>query len=732
MFRPRLRLSRRWLIATAVTVVLCVGVAVGLLVVYPRVGASKIREKASAAVSERLGREVRFGGIDVRFGRAVLRDVEIRGPLDGDLPLVHVDRVEIAFDPWRSLLGQVRLGAAQVEGVVVALRRGADGRDNLSDIIERLRGDRAASSPRRGGGSLRPTAVTVTRARLIANDEVTGATALVGDGGATWKPGELIAEGRGVTATSTAAPKAAAASVRVIKRSGEPPQVAVTGGEVALYPKLSLTGIAGTVAAHPKVAGQFTIELAGGYGGVPGNLWTARGVLDPRALTASIDLEAAKFQLDRLAPILRATPVVDYGQTSVDTKVHLDVSRTGASFAGEFHLRGLNVGHPMIADKEVHGLDLAGHIDGSYDRTTRKLALTRGDFLARDVPFSITGTVIQDPVRGREGVARGPGNLQQLGLRLVIPPIDCQRVLAAIPSEMAPYMAGYKLRGVFDTDVQLAIDWNDLDATRLDGHVGIKHCRVTDQPADSPKRLLQEFEHYVEVDKGEWMSFVVGPSNADFVPFADISPYLIKSVMSTEDSAFYAHKGFIVREFRSALVSDLKAGKFRHGASSITMQMVKNVLLYREKTLARKLQELFLTWHVENTLEKDRILEIYFNVIEFGPGLYGIGAATKHYFGKPAKDINPVEAAFFSSILPSPKERYKQYCAGTLNRWTTDKIQRILAIMYKRDRLTQAEYDLALATPLAFVRDGEETEDDCLRRTKKAIKNARSTNPLRK
>ena len=100
------------------------------------------------------------------------------------------------------------------------------------------------------------------------------------------------------------------------------------------------------------------------------------------------------------------------------------------------------------------------------------------------------------------------------------------------------------------------------------------------------------------------------------------------------------------------------------------MQMVKNVLLYREKTLARKLQELFLTWHVENTLTKDRILEIYFNVIEYGPGLYGIGPAAGTSSARRPKDLNPVEAAFFSSILPSPKERYKQYCAGTLTKWT--------------------------------------------------------------
>jgi membrane peptidoglycan carboxypeptidase len=201
--------------------------------------------------------------------------------------------------------------------------------------------------------------------------------------------------------------------------------------------------------------------------------------------------------------------------------------------------------------------------------------------------------------------------------------------------------------------------------------------------------------------------------------------------MSTEDSAFRTHKGFIPSEFRTALVNDLKAGKFTHGASSITMQMVKNVLLFRQKTLARKLQELFLTWHVENTLEKDRILEIYFNVIEYGPALYGIGPATRHYFGKEPHALNPVEAAFFSSILPSPKERYKQYCANTLTKLTEEKIKLYLSVMLKRKRLTQEEYDEALETPLQFVKDSDETEEECLKRTQKAIKNARPTNPMK-
>ncbi len=263
----------------------------------------------------------------------------------------------------------------------------------------------------------------------------------------------------------------------------------------------------------------------------------------------------------RLAPILEHSAVVDYQTTSVDTKFHVDVDKAGARVAGNFHLSGLNVGHPFIADKEVRDLDLSGNIVGTFDRTTRKLELSRGDFESRGVTFSLTGSAIaprtlppleaapiksSTPGAGRHvRIARrrcaSPHGIQNVEGRLVIPPIDCQRMLDAFPVEMVPYMHGYKVRGVFDVDIHTAIDWSDLDALELGGHIAIDKCRVVDEPADSPKRLKDEFEQFVETDKGEWQSFVVGPTNPDFVPIADISLFLLKSIQSSEDFGFYKH-----------------------------------------------------------------------------------------------------------------------------------------------------------------------------------------------
>ena len=108
------------------------------------------------------------------------------------------------------------------------------------------------------------------------------------------------------------------------------------------------------------------------------------------------------------------------------------------------------------------------------------------------------------------------------------------------------------------------------------------------------------------------------------------------------------------------------------------------------------------------------------------------GPAARRYFGKHPRDLNPVEAAFFSSILPSPKARYRQYCNGELSKWTAGKIERVLGLMLKRGRLTQEEYDAAMLMPLAFDATNVVSEQECNAMVSRAIHRARPPNPLKK
>ena len=171
-------------------------------------------------------------------------------------------------------------------------------------------------------------------------------------------------------------------------------------------------------------------------------------------------------------------------------------------------------------------------------------------------------------------------------------------------------------------------------------------------------------------------------------PLSGISPYLIKAVLIAEDDKFYQHEGFDFEAIQKAIEKDIKQKKFKFGGSTISQQLAKNLYLSPSKNPARKLLEAFLTWRIERTLSKKRILELYLNVAEWGEGIFGIEAASLHYYGKPASALNPEEAARLASVLPNPR-RYNP--AGT-SAYVEKRSKIIYSIMVRRGIITE-EFD---------------------------------------
>jgi monofunctional biosynthetic peptidoglycan transglycosylase len=139
-----------------------------------------------------------------------------------------------------------------------------------------------------------------------------------------------------------------------------------------------------------------------------------------------------------------------------------------------------------------------------------------------------------------------------------------------------------------------------------------------------------------------------------WVAYERIHPNLVRAVLAGEDSRFFDHAGFDWEEMRKAIEKDWAEKKFSRGASTITMQLAKNLFLSTSKNPVRKLHEAVITSEMEAILGKRRILEIYLNVIEWGDGVYGAEAASRHYFNIPASALNSDQAAFLSAIIPSP------------------------------------------------------------------------------
>ena len=139
-----------------------------------------------------------------------------------------------------------------------------------------------------------------------------------------------------------------------------------------------------------------------------------------------------------------------------------------------------------------------------------------------------------------------------------------------------------------------------------------------------------------------------------WTPYAAISPALKRAVLVSEDINFFSHHGFALDEMQSALEDALRDRELPRGASTITQQLAKNLWLSHSRNPLRKAKEALLTWQLERRLSKRRILELYLNVVEFGPGVYGAGAASQRYFGKAPADLNEGEAAHLAAVLPSP------------------------------------------------------------------------------
>ena len=187
--------------------------------------------------------------------------------------------------------------------------------------------------------------------------------------------------------------------------------------------------------------------------------------------------------------------------------------------------------------------------------------------------------------------------------------------------------------------------------------------------------------------------FVVGPRNPRWTPYGAIPSALKKAVVASEDANFYSHDGVDYEAIRDAIRTDWRKGKFVRGGSTITQQVAKNLYLTREKTLIRKAKEIVLARRMDDALSKSRILELYLNVVELGPMVYGIGHAAHYYFGKPPSALTVRECAFLASMLPGPKV-YNPY--RKMDR-VMKRSDRILRRMVAARMISREEYDAAMA-----------------------------------
>lgn len=364
--------------------------------------------------------------------------------------------------------------------------------------------------------------------------------------------------------------------------------------------------------------------------------------------------------------------------------IGLQVSSTHSNeeqltLVGHTSLRGLHMAHPRLSTTPVdidslsaqftlHILPTAIELDSCstlrlnlldlhpYLLAQRVTTPRTADTPAADTPAADTSAA-DTPAANHAGDTHSAGNSWHFTLRLHKPWFPAQELFASLPGGLFTNLQGLRTRGELAYDLLFNLDLTNPDSLQLHSALHRRNFAIEQYGATPLDRMNDSFL-YTAYEQGEPVrTFPVGPEWDHFIPLQQVPPILLTAILQSEDGGFFHHQGFLPDALREALAYDLKVGRFARGGSTITMQLVKNVFLSRNKNLARKLEEALIVWLIEQQriTSKERMLEVYLNIAEWGPLIYGLREATHYYFAKSPQALTTEESIFLATIIPRPK-----------------------------------------------------------------------------
>ncbi len=421
-------------------------------------------------------------------------------------------------------------------------------------------------------------------------------------------------------------------------------------------------------------------------------------------------------------------------------------------FSGSISIHEMTCGVPVLeAPLRVGEFSFAWSARRVRDDETDALRFERGDGSFEGVQFGFTPVV-----HGFD--YQNPPFLSSIDVRFEIPDQDAATMLEALSPDLLGPLAGARLSGPFGFAIDFPIRWTEPGE---DGRRGIdidqptryefrdENLRLDSLPeAVDVRRLNRSFRFPFTFPLDEtvrrldvrrprvrlpdpWLEgsptppTEAAPPNVDpaapeddaeqgaldvdpigprgWAHLPDISYYLVAATLYREDGRFFRNHGINWFQFRRVLEEAWAERALGRGASTISMQLVKNVFLDHDRTVERKLRELFLTYWMTRLVPKERILEVYFNVIEWGPGINGVVEAADYYFGKHPAELSLGESVWLSSIVPAPRRRGRQRSQGEPADWSMRHCGQIMEGMANRDWITARELTRGLEAPVRFV-----------------------------
>jgi len=419
------------------------------------------------------------------------------------------------------------------------------------------------------------------------------------------------------------------------------------------------------------------------------------GILDPRNKNAAIEINAPQNKIITLPYINKRWGLHARFKKLILKWDQMNFKQGIFSFVGSSEIDHLYVNHSKIASQDVIIKKAKFDFDTRVGAKFIQLD-SASNFQMNGLKINLFGSFSNDGSKVYEA-------------HIKIPTIAAQKFIEALPVGLFSNFEGMKASGTLG--YSLKFKFNPLRSNELvfEPNVTTNQLKIISYGKANLSKMNNDFSYQAIENNVKQRAVLIGADNQDFTPIGNVSKLLENSVLTSEDPSFYQHAGFIQDAFKQSILKNFKENKFARGGSTISMQLVKNVFLTREKTISRKMEEIMLVYILEKKriVPKSRMLEVYFNIIEWGPNVYGIAEVSRFYFQKTPSELNLKESLFLASIVPRPKKfMYFFDAEGKLKKFAEDKNNFIKNLMLQRG-LIQTTDTIGYHQPLILSREAK-------------------------